>query len=78
MRFELTTPTLARLCSTPELRPRHRNVVGTTKALCTNGRVLTRRFFGHRDFIGFALFIAKLYSIYMCDMPLAEPRQTPM
>jgi hypothetical protein len=22
MRFELTTPTLARLCSTPELRPR--------------------------------------------------------
>jgi|GEM_PF-2215607 hypothetical protein len=25
MRFELTTPTLARLCSTPELRPRHRN-----------------------------------------------------
>ena len=24
MRFELTTPTLARLCSTPELRPRHR------------------------------------------------------
>ena len=24
MRFELTTPTLARLCSTPELRPHHR------------------------------------------------------
>jgi hypothetical protein len=26
MRFELTTPTLARLCSTPELRPRRRNI----------------------------------------------------
>ena len=25
MRFELTTPTLARLCSTPELRPRSEN-----------------------------------------------------
>ena len=25
MRFELTTPTLARLCSTPELRPHRRN-----------------------------------------------------
>ena len=26
MRFELTTPTLARLCSTPELRPRPRKM----------------------------------------------------
>ncbi len=26
MRFELTTPTLARLCSTPELRPLERLV----------------------------------------------------
>ena len=25
MRFELTTPTLARLCSTPELRPLRQN-----------------------------------------------------
>ena len=28
MRFELTTPTLARLCSTPELRPHRRNFQG--------------------------------------------------
>ena len=64
MRFELTTPTLARLCSTPELRPRHRNAVCTTRALCTNGRVLTRCFFPLCVFIGFALFITKFYPIY--------------
>ena len=29
MRFELTTPTLARLCSTPELRPLKRNLVSS-------------------------------------------------
>ncbi len=28
MRFELTTPTLARLCSTPELRPLELGVLG--------------------------------------------------
>ncbi len=28
MRFELTTPTLARLCSTPELRPLNIGVDG--------------------------------------------------
>ncbi len=37
MRFELTTPTLARLCSTPELRPRHRMAAEAT-----------RRFMHHR------------------------------
>ena len=30
MRFELTTPTLARLCSTPELRPRPIGYVTTS------------------------------------------------
>ena len=31
MRFELTTPTLARLCSTPELRPRSGLVAQASK-----------------------------------------------
>ena len=47
MRFELTTPTLARLCSTPELRPLNRvydpssnlGVMGVTggNAICEAG-----------------------------------------
>ena len=41
MRFELTTPTLARLCSTPELRPRHRMAAEAT-----------RRFMHHRPGFG--------------------------
>ena len=39
MRFELTTPTLARLCSTPELRPLapHMDGVGSQ---CLNWRAI--------------------------------------
>ncbi len=33
MRFELTTPTLARLCSTPELRPHHRWLLLNSEAI---------------------------------------------
>jgi hypothetical protein len=43
MRFELTTPTLARLCSTPELRPLGATADGqqVRKGLCTTHDFLT-------------------------------------
>ncbi len=34
MRFELTTPTLARLCSTPELRPLGAGKAARAARLC--------------------------------------------
>ena len=45
MRFELTTPTLARLCSTPELRPRSttgRDHKGGMAPLVPGGRDITQ------------------------------------
>jgi hypothetical protein len=42
MRFELTTLTLARLCSTPELRPRSIPSDTTKRCLSVTGDVLSR------------------------------------
>ncbi len=49
MRFELTTPTLARLCSTPELRPLdkagHNEVFQTSAWYMAQGNKNCNRYF---------------------------------